>query len=777
MQGYAAVSSTKDDRRSRRSGGRLAAIVAVLGLVAVSAALVSAARPAAATGATSGQLVGWGLDTLLGGTGDTAAVSPVAAPLGALSGKVVTQVSVNQHHACALDDTGAAYCWGLDVNGALGNGGAGEEDSAAPAPVVAGAIPAGRSLTQIVTGYDTSCALDNLGQAYCWGSSDGVGLLGDGTAGSQTPVAVAMGGIPGGSFSTIAMDMVTACGVAAGVAYCWGDGLSGQMGNGLQHFANPTPTPVDMSGVLSGKTLTKISTGTNHTCALDTVGHAYCWGAFETGTNELGNGPGGGSLVPVAVDTSGVLAGKTLNAISGRWGTCVLDTAGKAYCWGPGENGNGSTGSDVPVAVDTSGVLAGKTLTSIDERGDACVLDTVGRAYCWGNALGNGLVDSSPVPVSVDMSSVLAGHSLSQISTDGATVLAVVGPAPALPVMDVSGCTANEGSGCTFTVSLSVASASSLSVSYATADGTAVAPGRYTAKPSTVLTFSPGQTSKTVTVTTKSDGLQEPDQWFSLNLSGLSPGAILGTNAALGTVHDTSAAPLLIPTAGTVHRSAVSGTVQVDIPVGLANQFGTPKASGLTVSADWTTADWFSHAPADYSAASGTVTFAPGETSKVVSVQVPATAVASTQKVFLLLVSNVSHATLGGIGPGLGFGNIIDDNPSVVASIANQSLSVTHGSTNKTMKFNLTFVNASDQLTSVTYSTANGTGVAGVDYTTTTGTLLIGAGATTKQIWVNVNGAAAAGSTRTFTLTISTPSGPIVINPVAATATGTITIT
>ncbi len=155
----------------------------------------------------SGQLVGWGTESLLGGTETDLATSPIAAPAGALAGKVVTQVSTSLHHACALDEAGAAYCWGLDVRGALGNGGAGEEDSAVPAPVVAGAIPAGRTLTQIVTGEnDTSCALDNLGKAYCWGSANGQGMLGDGTGNdSEVPVAVAMDGIPGGSFSMIAL--------------------------------------------------------------------------------------------------------------------------------------------------------------------------------------------------------------------------------------------------------------------------------------------------------------------------------------------------------------------------------------------------------------------------------------------------------------------------------------------------------------------------------------------------------------------------------------------
>ena len=85
----------------------------------------------------------------------------------------------------------------------------------------------------------------------------------------------------------------------------------------------------------------------------------------------------------------------------------------------------------------------------------------------------------------------------------------------------------------------------------------------------------------------------------------------------------------------------------------------------------------------------------------------------------------MQNATLGGIGPGLGFGNIVDDNPFVVASIADQAVSIPAGSTNRTMKFNVTFTNTSDQLASVNFATADGTGVAGVDYKASSGTLLV----------------------------------------------------
>ncbi len=73
-----------------------------------------------------------------------------------------------------------------------------------------------------------------------------------------------------------------------------------------------------------------------------------------TDLGSLGDGSTGYSAVPVAVDTSGVLAGKTLTQISaGDYDVCAVDSGGAAYCWGAntgGELGDGSTAaSDVPV--------------------------------------------------------------------------------------------------------------------------------------------------------------------------------------------------------------------------------------------------------------------------------------------------------------------------------------------------------------------------------------------------------------------------------------------
>jgi alpha-tubulin suppressor-like RCC1 family protein len=252
---------------------------------------------------------------------------------GALAGKKLTRITAGTYITCALDSQGAAYCWGL--GGELGNGST--ANSSVPTAVDTSGALSGKTLTQITTGAAlTTCALDSAGAAYCWGYN-AQGQLGDGTT---TPSGV--------------------------------------------------PVAVDTSGVLAGKTLTQIAAGQLHVGALDAAGAAYCWGYNDYGELGDNNASGNPSTVPVAVDTDGALAGKTLVQITAGWDhTCALDNTGAAYCWGengPGELGDGTTtDSFVPVAVDTSGVLAGKTLTDIAAGGyHTCAVDSSGAAYCWG---------------------------------------------------------------------------------------------------------------------------------------------------------------------------------------------------------------------------------------------------------------------------------------------------------------------------------------------------------------------------------------------------------
>ena len=218
------------------------------------------------------------------------------------------------------------------------------------------------------------------------------------------------------------------CAVALdGRVYCWGSNSNGKIGSGNTSSAL-VPSAVKISGALVGKVIKQIepSSAGNHSCVIASDDKAYCWG--HNGFGQLGNNNTVNSLTPVAVDTAGVLASKTIKQIaSGGISSCVIASDDKAYCWGSnnfGQLGNGNLkNSSTPTPVSTTGVLAGKTIKQITAGNSYfCVIASDDKAYCWGGgrrgALGNGstlsLVISTPTPVST--TGVLAGKTIKQIT-------------------------------------------------------------------------------------------------------------------------------------------------------------------------------------------------------------------------------------------------------------------------------------------------------------------------------------------------------------------------
>ncbi|WP_425599884.1 putative Ig domain-containing protein [Xanthomonas melonis] len=171
---------------------------------------------------------------------------------------------------------------------------------------------------------------------------------------------------------------------------------------------------------------------------------------------------------------------------------------------------------------------------------------------------------------------------------------------PALSVGDISVAEGNSGTTtATFAVSLSAASGQTVTVNYATADGSASAGSDYVAGSGT-LTFAPGVTAQNVTVTVNGDTTVEPDETFSLGLSGASGATIAratGTATILNDDAVVTVAPASLPaaTAGTAYSQnllASGGTAPYSfaitagaLPAGLTLSStgvlsGTPTASG-----------------------------------------------------------------------------------------------------------------------------------------------------------------------------------------------------
>ncbi len=347
--------------------------------------------------------------------------------------KEASSVAMGTDFACGALD-GASYCWGNNNYGVYGNGT--RTNSTTPTPTDATGVLRGKKIISMAAGNSSVCALSSDNGLFCWGNNNTYGQLGDGTTTTlYTPVAVKMdGALAGKTIKQISVGNYYACALTTdGGVYCWGYNNYGQLGNGTTNNSS-VPVAVNTAGVLAGKTVTSISAGETNTCAVTSDGSAACWGYNNYG--QLGNGTTNNSSVPVAVSTSGVLAGKALVDIaSGTVHTCAVSMDGKGYCWGNNNTsqlGDGTkNASTTPVAVDMSGTLAGKSLRKVIAGGlSTCVLATDGWMYCWGynfyGQLGNGTTNSLTTVTAVKSSATsLAGKNIFMASMSANTACAM----------------------------------------------------------------------------------------------------------------------------------------------------------------------------------------------------------------------------------------------------------------------------------------------------------------------------------------------------------------
>jgi large repetitive protein len=331
--------------------------------------------------------------------------------------------------------------------------------------------------------------------------------------------------------------------------------------------------------------------------------------------------------------------------------------------------------------------------------------------------------------------------------------------APTIAIGDVAVTETNTGTtNAVFTVTLSAASGQTVTVAYASASGTAVAPGDYTAVSGT-LTFSAGVTSQTVTVPVVGDNTDEANETFVINLSGATNATIADTQAT-GTINDNDAAPSITVSNGSATEGNTSSTT-ANFTVTLS------AASGQTVSVNLATANGTATDGADYTGGSGALTFTPGQTSITIPVTILPDVLDEADETLFINASSPVNAT---IADNQGIITIVDNDPTPTLSI--NSVSVTEpdsGSTN--LVFTVTLSAAAGRTVTVNYGTANGSASQPSDYSARSGTLTFNAGVTTLTIVVPVNGDTTREGNETFTVNLSGASNAT-IN--VGTGTGTI---
>lgn len=324
-----------------------------------------------------------------GALGDGNDVGLRSRPTAVLGGLSFRQVSGGDLHTCGVTTDDRAYCWGSNVDGALGNG----TNAGTTRPV---AVAGGLHFRVVDAGGWHTCGLTTTGRAYCWGNNT-FGHLGDGTDNRRNvPVAV----LGGHTFTQISASFEHTCALkASGEAWCWGSNRFGQLGIGTTRSRRQRPAKV-----AGGLVFAQISAGgrqqSGTTCAVTTGDRAYCWGNGNRG--ERGdNSTGEKQFSPKAVAGTRAFRGIT----SGDHHTCAVTTGNQAWCWG--SNVWGALGDGTTTSRTSPGRVLGGLAFARLSAGDGwtCGTTTAGAGYCWGSgsfgALGNGTVEDRFVPTAV----------------------------------------------------------------------------------------------------------------------------------------------------------------------------------------------------------------------------------------------------------------------------------------------------------------------------------------------------------------------------------------
>ena len=315
----------------------------------------------------------------------------------------------------------------------------------------------------------------------------------------------------------------------------------------------------------------------------------------------------------------------------------------------------------------------------------------------------------------------------------------------------------------TFTVTLSPAASVQATVDYAYAmTGSATSGTDHAAIPSGTLTFAPGETSKTITATVNGDTDMEPDEGIGLQLSNPGPSgfalAMGSGRLANGLIVDDDTPTLTIDSPRVAEGN--SGTTELVFTVRLE-----PASTGQ-VSVTWAAVGGTAINGIDYTiaATSGTLTFAAGETSKTVPVEVLVLGDSEIEpdETARVAIHNPTPSgtpirnAAGNIHTSaFGVGTIVDDDdrpspPSSLPSLTIDAPQVVEGpsGTTATLRFTVTMSRTTARQVTVTYEdTGSGTARAGAlcergaDYVAfAPGTLTFAPGTRTRTIDVTVIG-------------------------------------
>lgn len=334
-------------------------------------ASVSAGNAYACAVKQSGARWCWGLNTL--GQAADGTTTNIMDPKVVDSVTTWKRIEAGDFASCALQTDNSLWCWG---DGSMGQTAQPGAETTALAPVRVGTDA---DWTQITGGLRFACGLRADGVVRCWGNASraalGLGYLSDridpAAAGTDT------------DWAQISVQLDDGCGIRTnGDLTCWGRNLSGNLGDGTA-ITRVAPTKIG-----AGKVWKRVGVGRTHTCGIasDAGGpdSLYCWGLDVNG--EQGNGAGATPQTsPTGVNAVASVPAWTEIA-AGLNHTCAVGGNGTLWCWGRNAQGQCGDGTTTAQSAPKQALPAGATdWKSVSANGDfTCGLRGNGTLWCWG---------------------------------------------------------------------------------------------------------------------------------------------------------------------------------------------------------------------------------------------------------------------------------------------------------------------------------------------------------------------------------------------------------
>ncbi|MEM9071574.1 MAG: hypothetical protein AAGE52_23910 [Myxococcota bacterium] len=278
-------------------------------------------------------------------------------------------VSAGNQYTCAIDLDGALWCWGQGSR--LGAGPA-AADTGVPQSVVADTDTSfsTRTFDALDLNELHACAVDTMGDVWCWGDQQNGAIPGSGDADGARRVS----GLPDEAIDVAVNNGASCAALRSGEVWCWGSGSLGQLGNG--GTANRS-TPVQALGIADAES---VDANWRTFCARTTAGRLLCWGDNNSG--HLG------STVDDRFEATPIeIAAGVREAWQSLWSLCWLNDEGVS-CLGRNQEAQYGNGETTPRGTGADGVsirvpeLDGFSNFDGGRRG-GCALQG-GRAHCWG---------------------------------------------------------------------------------------------------------------------------------------------------------------------------------------------------------------------------------------------------------------------------------------------------------------------------------------------------------------------------------------------------------